>query len=234
VPALPAYVQAHAGDAVLMNCFLVEIEFSSGTVRWTTWDVDVFALGHKWDPKPMRVTGLSSRQGELGVAAEVEVGDAGGLASAYVLAGTSPGGTAARVYEAWLPTSGADTNAAAVLKRVEGRVGKAQSVRNGDTMTGRFSLAAAVELRFKKVPRRDLTPKCPFTFKDAACSSDGSDTSCDKTFTACSQPTKKAGNPIGGNRARFGGIRNAPPDGYVITWADGSFTVRVAPDKKAG
>ncbi len=230
---MDTYITAHASYSSIVSFYLVKIDFSGGSVYWTTADIPIVALGQRWTPKTIRVGGITSRQGEIAGEATIDLGDADQSVSAYVLGATSPVGTPVHIYDAWLDNGATSTIAQGTKLIYEGRIGKPTADRRDNVMTGRFMLAPYADFRSKKVPRRWMGPKCPFQFMGTLCGSNGSDTTCDRTFTSCSQPTKKSGSPVGGNRERFGGFLGIPPDGYVIAWGDGTFVLRSAPKKNS-
>lgn len=235
---MDAYLPAHAGDRQLRIFGLVEIQFSGGTVRWTTSDARLLYGGQWWEPKTVILTTVKARQGTGDAATtSLTIGDADQLVSDYINGATSPMGSLVILREAWLDPTAPNVIVQGAKVIFKGRIVGAHGERAEEEMRGVFELKE-LDLSKKRVPAIWLGPKCPYVYQDeATCGATGAATSCDHTFdgaNGCAREDKVDPPAAGGNRERYGGERWLPPDGTVITWGDGKTTIRTAPRKTIG
>lgn len=79
------------------------------------------------------------------------------------------------------------------------------SEQSTNEVEGQFRHLQLLDLNVRQQPIHDLQPKCPLTFKSAACGSAGSAVSCNKTMPDCADASRAA-------TERFQGITVAAPE----------------------
>jgi phage-related protein len=213
-------ISAHFGDQVIKTFLLMKIELPSGNVFWTNSDIPLVtgaparadcAPASTWTVKPFRVDGVSAFQGNQS-GAQIQIGNADNVMSAALFFSTNPMGVPIHVWEAWFdPTVGMHAIPDDSTQILEARI-DTLTINNGSDATAiaTIVLAPSVDFTSKIFPRRMITQKCQLDFKGNACQSTGTDTTCDRTITSCSLPTKRAGSPANGNRDNFGGFAMLP------------------------
>lgn len=196
--ALPAWISAHSGDAVRSTFWLVKIGLST-PLYVTDCDQPIVYDGHTFAVTAIAVDGLqgdstmpSGNGGRLAIAA-------GGSACAAVLAAIAGGARAFEVtaWEAWLdpsllpsPVPPANAVRLVAVTKVEAAEGDAGWV----TLT----LGPSASPSLGRLPFREYSDSCTYRrFKGAQCGYAGNDTTCERTYAAC---TAKS------NTSRFGGF----------------------------
>jgi phage-related protein len=213
-------ISAHFGDKTIKTFLLLKIDFPSGTVYWTNSDIPLVtgaparsdcAPAATWLVKGFRVNGLTTtKNNQAGETIEIANGD--NVLSAALFYTTNPTGTPVHVWEAWFDPTAAmhaipDDSTQLIERRLD-----TLTINNGSgaTAIATLLLAPPVDFSAKTFPRRMVTQKCQLDFKGLACQSTGTDTTCDRTITSCSMPTKRSGSPTNGNRDNYGGFPMLP------------------------
>lgn len=199
-----AYIAAHAADQRQRFYDLFKIEFGGGTVYWTECDVPVFALSQTWTPRPIKHSGINSRQGEIAGTASLWLGDADLVATAIALAG-SLAGTVVSVYRCYLEVDGDNTISQGTKLIFYGRIEAPESEETGDQTTITLSLGPPADFQSSSPPM-EWSLTCQTWYKSPACQATGSDTVCNGTTAACSATTKVSPPAGGGNLINFVGI----------------------------
>lgn len=206
---LPSFVPAHAADPTQIVHLLVELAAST-TYRWTTLDFPLHVLSNTWTPWPLEVSGIDSAQGDL-ENVTVSVGDTDATLALLDLGGAGLTGARVTIRQVWLdPTVAFSVLGTVVL--FDGTIEQPTYTQEKAT----FKLRGPVFLQGRKFPSLLCGSTCPFVFKDWRCAYAGSDTTCEKTYTACTAKSTE-------QNKRFGGFRNIPPAGTKITWSNGSY-----------
>jgi phage-related protein len=209
--ALPAFVPTHAGDSSQVVFELVEIQTPT-PIYWTTCNIPLYALSQMWTPRPLKISGLDTSQGEVENVA-LEVGDADGFLALQDLGGAGLVGTSVIIRQIWLDAS-APMTVLGTIVRYDGQIEKPSYTEALAT----FKLRGPILLSGRQFPSIKCAPTCPYVFGGPVCGYNlylGA-TSCGRSYTDCVAK--------GGTQAiRFGGMRSIPAPGTKITWGAGGF-----------
>jgi phage-related protein len=216
MPALPAYVTTHAGDAKQVVPYLVEILVASPW-RWTTFGRAIVTLSQTWSPYAVDVRGLTANQYNAASCSLVVADGDDTIASADLALAKGLVGTLVNIWECWLDPS--TFSVQATVKKFRGRIEGVSLAM--DTAT--LKCGPWVNFAGKPVPRWTVQANCPYAFKDLRCGYAGADTSCLKTWADCGARTG------GSNQVRFGGFRNLPHPNTVLSWTNGKWPLPASP-----
>lgn len=182
-------IAANAADSRIQTFLLVKLDFASGTVYWTNCDQPIVtgspartdcAPAATWTPRPLRLSGVTSTQGQQS-GAMLELGNADLVLSAILFGATNPAGTPVHVWEAWFDPTTTTAIPDDSTQLLEARIDQMRVKTTATIDTATIVLAAPVDFATRVFPRRRFTQKCSFIFKSAACQA--SDTSGTATFT---------------------------------------------------
>lgn len=213
MPTLGTWVTAHKGDTVRDTFWLVKLGLTS-PVYLTDCDQPIFYDGHKFAPDALAVEGVQSD------AAASEAGGgrltlgAGGTYWQALLADLAGGLRAFEVtlWEAWADVANFPSAVPAEVRAVAAlRVEAAEWDRSAIVLT----LGPAANPVLSRLPFREYQTICTYrTFKGAQCGYSGAETTCDRTYAACTARS---------NTTRFGGFVTLPADELTVSarWTSG-------------
>lgn len=207
MPTLGTWISAHKGDTVRGTFWLVKLGLST-PVYLTGCDQPVVYDGHAFEPDPLTVEGI---QGD-GAAVSGSGGRLtlipGGTYWQALLADIAGGNRTFEVtlWEAWLDPANFPSPVPAEVRLVALTRVEAAEWGRGEIA---FTLGPASDPALGRIPFREYQTICSYrAFKGAQCGYSGVETTCDRTFDACTARS---------NTARFGGFTSFLPDGYTIT-----------------
>lgn len=213
MPTLGTWIAAHKGDTTRDTFWLVKLGLAS-PVYLTDCDQPIFHDGHKFAPDALAVDGVQSDMAAaVGDGGRLTLGTGGPYWQA-LLADIAGGLRAFEVtfWEAWADVANfpsavpAEVRAVAVM-RVE--------AAEWDRQTITLTLGPSASPALSRLPFREYQTICTYrTFKGAQCGYSGAETTCDRTYAACTARS---------NTTRFGGFVTLPADGLTVSarWTSG-------------
>jgi len=216
MPTLGTWIAAHKGDAVRATFWLVKLGLTS-PVYLTDCDQPIVYDGHAFEPDALAVTGVQDGAAAGSAGGRLTLGTGGPYWQA-LLADLAGGLRAFEVtfWEAWLDVATfpspvpAEVRAVAVM-----RVEAAEWDRSAIVLT----LGPAANPVLSRLPFREYQTICTYrTFKGAQCGYTGAETTCDRTYAACTARS---------NTARFGGFLTFPSETVTVTsqWSQGGVSM---------
>jgi phage-related protein len=217
VITLPAWISTHRGDGVRSTFWLVKVGLST-PIYVTDCDQPIVYDGHTFASAPLSVDGLQADEaGTTGNGGRLAIAS-GGSEWRAILAAIAGGSRAfeVTVWEAWLdPTTLPSAVPPANAVRLAA-VTKAEAAE-GDAEWLTLTLGPSASPSLGRLPFREYSDSCTYRrFKGPQCGYTGSDTTCERTWAAC---TAKS------NTGRFGGFYYSggvvglnAADEYVAVW----------------
>lgn len=215
----------NGGSNAKVSFFLLEIAWPDGTWRLCNADIDLQTVtgtydagavpgAHVWAARAnvggryFQVKSISAGIATSSGLESILMDNADNVVSAILFASSNPAGSVVKVYEALFDPANIGTNKPNDVKlRLLRRVSQINLKPDPQKREAEITLDPYLALPSIVMARRHLGPKCTFIYKEPnSCQATGTDTSCDRTLTACSLTTKVAGGATGGNRLNFGGF----------------------------
>jgi len=214
--ALPAWIAAHKGDSTRATFWLVKVDLST-SLYLTNCDQPIVFDGHTFIPHKLVVDGLQSDGASTSASGGRLQLATGGATWTALIGAIATGARAFSVtfWEVWIDPSALPSVVVGSTSWRLVATTKCEAAEWGaEVLT--LTLGPSADPALSRLPFRDYSVDCTYRkFKGAQCGYAGADTTCARTYAAC---TAKA------NTGRFGGFTSINTSDSATAewqWEDG-------------